>query len=144
MPNVAIFGEKDWQQLAVIRRMNADLGLPIEVIGHPTIREQDGLAMSSRNALLNADDRAKAPAMFQLLRELAAAIAGGDEPAAAIERTIARLVEAGFGPVDYVAYVDGDSLEPLDRYRQNGRLIAAAFLGNVRLIDNVSVISDTV
>ena len=139
MPDVAIFGEKDWQQLAVIRRMNADLGLPVEVIGHPTVREEDGLAMSSRNALLNADDRAKAPAMFQLLRELAAMIVDGGEPAAAIERTIARLVEAGFGPIDYVAYVDGDSLEPLDRYQQNGRLIAAAFLGNVRLIDNLRV-----
>ena len=144
MPDFAIFGEKDWQQLAVIRRMNADLGLPIEVIGHPTIREEDGLAMSSRNALLNAGDRAKAPAMFQLLRELAAIIAEGGEPAAAIQRTIARLAEAGFGPIDYVAYVNGDSLEPLDRYQQNGRLIAAAFLGNVRLIDNISVISDTV
>jgi pantoate--beta-alanine ligase len=124
--------------------MNADLGLPIEIIGHPTIRETDGLAMSSRNALLSAEERATAPAMFRLLGEAAAEIADGSGAKRAIERVIAGLNGAGFGPIDYVAYVDGGSLEPLDRCREGGRLIAAAFLGKVRLIDNVSVISDTV
>ena len=139
LPDIAIFGEKDWQQLAVIRRMNADLGLPIEIIGHPTIREADGLAMSSRNALLGAEEKEKAPALHRLMNELATAIAGGGNPAAEIERMIGQLEGAGFGPVDYVAYVDGGSLEPLDRYQENGRLIAAAFLGKVRLIDNIRV-----
>ena len=144
MPDIAIFGEKDWQQLAVIRRMSADLGLPIEIIGHPTIREEDGLAMSSRNALLTKDERDKAPAMFRLLGETAKKIGRGGEPGLAIERTINGLKQADFGPIDYVAYVAGDTLEPLDRYQEGGRLIAAAFLGKVRLIDNISVISDTV
>jgi len=144
MPDVAIFGEKDWQQLAVIRRMAADLGLPIEIIGHPTIREADGLAMSSRNALLSTEERDAAPALFRLMGDLAEAIAGGADPANEIGGTIRRLGEAGFGPIDYVAYVGGDGLEPLDRYQEGGRLIAAAHLGSVRLIDNMRVISDTV
>jgi pantoate--beta-alanine ligase len=144
MPDVAIFGEKDWQQLAVIRRMTADLGLPVEIIGHPTIREEDGLAMSSRNALLSADERARAPALNRLMSELAASIAGGSDVPSEIERIIEELGQAGFEPIDYVAYVDGDTLEPLDGYRDGGRLIAAAFLGGVRLVDNMSVISATV
>jgi len=144
LPDVAIFGEKDWQQLAVIRRMTADLGLPIEIIGHPTIREKDRLAMSSRNALLSQEARETAPALFRLLGELAGAIAEGADPANEIGRMIGRLGEAGFGPIDYVAYVDGDSLEPLDHYQDGGRLIAAAYLGGVRLIDNMRVVSDTV
>ena len=144
MPDVAVFGEKDWQQLAVIRRMTVDLGLPVEIIGHPTIRESDGLAMSSRNALLSPDERAKAPAMFRLLCDAAEEIGRCAETRTAIEQAIGGLQQTGFGPVDYVAYVDGDSLEPLDRYREGGRLLAAAFLGKVRLIDNIRVISDTV
>jgi pantoate--beta-alanine ligase len=144
LPDVAIFGEKDWQQLAVIRRMTADLGLPIEIIGHPTIREEDGLAMSSRNALLGQEARETAPALFRLMGELAGAIAEGADPANEIGGMTGRLGEAGFGPIDYVAYVDGDSLEPLDHYQDGGRLIAAAYLGSVRLIDNMRVISDTV
>ena len=144
MADVAIFGEKDFQQLAVIRRMTSDLGLPIEIIGHPTIRESDGLAMSSRNALLDPEERAAAPEMFRLLREAAAEISSGGDPGAAVDTAIDGLKRAGFGPIDYVAYADGDSLEPLSRYRDGGRLIAAATLGKVRLIDNISVISDTV
>ena len=143
MPDIAIFGEKDWQQLAVIRRMTADLGLPIKIFGHPTIREDDGLAMSSRNALLSAEDRGKAVGLSRSLDELADAIVNGEAVAPAIDRCIDDLRQSGFGPIDYVAYVDGDSLEPLETYREGGRLIAAAFLGNVRLIDNISVISAT-
>lgn len=144
MPDVALFGEKDWQQLAVIRRMTIDLGLPIEIVGHPTIRETDGLAMSSRNALLSQRERETASALFRLLDHAAREIELGGDPASVMKDAIDGLGQAGFGPIDYVAYVDGDSLEPLDRYRASGRLIAAAFLGNVRLIDNVRVISDTV
>lgn len=144
MPDVAIFGEKDWQQLAVIRRMTADLGLPIEIIGHPTVREKDGLAMSSRNALLTQEDRHKALALSRLLGELGTAIASAAAVGPAIGQCIDDLRHNGFGPIDYVAYVDGDSLEPLENYRAGGRLIAAAFLGNVRLIDNIRVVSATV
>jgi pantoate--beta-alanine ligase len=144
VPDVAVFGEKDWQQLAVIRRMTVDLGLPINIIGLPTIRDEDGLALSSRNALLSEEERARASAMYRLLGDAATGIGGGGDPETVIERAINGLNQAGFGPIDYLAYVDGDSLEPLNRYRQGGRLIAAAFLGRVRLIDNISVISDTV
>jgi len=144
MPDIAIFGEKDWQQLAVIRRMNADLGLPIEIVGHPTMREADGLAMSSRNALLSEEERAIAPALFRMLDELAGSIAGGADPTAAIASMIGRLKDAGFGPVDYVALVDSATLEQKIVPGGEMRLIAAAFLGKTRLIDNVSVISDTV
>lgn len=139
MPVVAIFGEKDWQQLAVIRRMTADLGLPVEILGLPTIREQDGLAMSSRNALLTPEERAKAPALYRLMNELAGEIGGGAGSGPAIERAKAQLGDAGFGPIDYLAYVDGGTMEPLDRYQEGGRLVAAAFLGKVRLIDNIGV-----
>jgi len=142
-PDIAIFGEKDWQQLAVIRRMATDLGLGLTIIGHPTVREGDGLAMSSRNALLASEERGQAAEMFRLLGELADAIVGDAAVGPAIERCVEGLKASGFGPVDYVAYVDGDSLEPLENHREGGRLIAAAFLGNVRLIDNISVISAT-
>jgi pantoate--beta-alanine ligase len=144
MPDAAIFGEKDWQQLAVIRRMTSDLGLPVEIMAHPTIREEDGLAMSSRNALLTPEERAKAPALYRLMNELAGEIVGGAGSGPAIEWATAQLGDAGFGPIDYLAYVNGDTLEPLDGYRAGGRLIAAAYLGSVRLIDNMSVISATV
>jgi pantoate--beta-alanine ligase len=144
MPDVAVFGEKDVQQLAVIRRMAVDLGLPIEIVGHSTIRESDGLAMSSRNAMLSPGERERASAMFRFLSHAAGDIGRGADPKPAIEQAIDGLKRAGFGPIDYVAYVDGDRLEPLGRYEEGGRVIAAAYLGSVRLIDNVSVISDTV
>jgi pantoate--beta-alanine ligase len=138
-PDFAVFGEKDFQQLAVIRRMVADLGLPVEIIGVPTVREDDGLAMSSRNVLLSAADRAAAPALYRLLGELAISIRNGATSAPAIERSTAKLIQNGFGPVDYVAYVDGQTLAPLDHFQESGRLIAAVFLGGVRLIDNIAV-----
>lgn len=142
-PDVALFGEKDWQQLAVIRRMAIDLGLPVTIIGHPTVREDDGLAMSSRNALLAAADRARAHKLPKVLDEAGRRIAGGQPVGAVLDESLESLSDAGFGPVDYVAYVDGATLDPIDNYRDGGRLIAAAFLGNVRLIDNISVVSAT-
>jgi pantoate--beta-alanine ligase len=100
--------------------------------------------MSSRNALLTTEERGKAAVLSRLLGELAGAIGSGEGSGPAIERCIGQLRANGFGPVDYVAYVNEDSLEPLESYEDGGRLIAAAFLGNVRLIDNIRVISDTV
>jgi pantoate--beta-alanine ligase len=139
LPDVALFGEKDFQQLAVIRRMAVDLNLPMEIVGVATVRENDGLAMSSRNALLSPKERAKAPSLFQQLSELAEAISGGSSADSATKSATDNLLRYGFGPVDYVAYVDGQTLEPIGKYREGGRVIAAAFLGNVRLIDNVAV-----
>ena len=138
-PDVAVFGEKDFQQLAVIRRMNADLRLGVEVVGHPTVRADDGLALSSRNALLSEEERLKAKSFPQALRKAGEAITNGTPPPAALAEVLASLKETGFGAVDYVAYVDAESLEPLESYLPGGRLIAAVFLGKVRLIDNMRV-----
>lgn len=138
--DVAIFGEKDWQQLAVIRRMTRDLGIPIEIVGHETMRDEDGLAMSSRNALLADGDRPKAVLLKRALDEAARRISGGGDVDAALAEAVNAIEQAGFGPTDYLAYVDGDSLEPLTAYRDGGRLIAASFLGKIRLIDNIRVV----
>jgi len=139
MPDVAIFGEKDFQQLAVIRRMTMDLGLPVEIIGHETVRDADGLAMSSRNALLSAEERGRAPKLFEALSMASRRIAAGENVGTALVEAKAAIAQAGFGPVDYLAYLDSETLEPLEGRRPGGRLIAAAFLGKVRLIDNVRV-----
>jgi pantoate--beta-alanine ligase len=138
-PDVAIFGEKDFQQLAVIRRATADLGLPVTIVGVPTVRESDGLAMSSRNSLLSPAERERAPALFRLLVQLAKAIASDAPISFAVEKMVHDLKQDGFDSVDYVAYVDGETLEPLTQFREGGRLLAAAFLGSVRLIDNIAV-----
>jgi pantoate--beta-alanine ligase len=138
-PDIAFFGEKDFQQLAVIRRMATDLNLGVEIAGVSTVRDPDGLALSSRNALLSPSDREKAGGLLSTLADLGGAITRGTPVCPAIERAIENLIRNGFEPVDYVAYVDGGTLEPLDEYREGGRLIAAAFLGGVRLIDNISV-----
>lgn len=139
MPDIAIFGEKDWQQLAVIRRMSLDLGLPVEIVGHETVREADGLAMSSRNALLSSAERAQAPRLHSALTLASSQIAGEENVVAALDAARNAIATAGFGPIDYLAYVDGVTLEPMVERRAGGRLIVAAFLGNVRLIDNVRV-----
>jgi pantoate--beta-alanine ligase len=143
-PDLAIFGEKDFQQLAVIRRMNADLGLGVEIVGAATVRDGDGLALSSRNAYLSADERQRALALPQALDEARAAVLSGEPVAQTLEAARARLTEAGFGPIDYVALVDAATLEPVARAAGEMRLIAAARIGATRLIDNLSVISDTV
>jgi len=142
LPDVAIFGEKDWQQLAVIRRMTVDLGLPIRIVGHPTVREEDGLAMSSRNALLSEDERERATLLSEALETARDCILAGGSVEASLDIGMA-LLEAGDFKIDYLAYVDGDTLEPLDGFGPDGRLIAAAFLGKVRLIDNMRVVSAT-
>jgi len=139
MPDLAIFGEKDFQQLAVIRRMALDLGLPVEVVGQETVREPDGLAMSSRNSLLSVAERGEAPRLFEALSAAARRIASDVSVDSAVIEAKAALGRAGFGPVDYFAYVDGNTFEPLEVKRPGGRLIAAAYLGKVRLIDNVRV-----
>ena len=137
-PDRAYFGEKDWQQLQVVRRMVADLWLPLEVVGVPTVRDPDGLALSSRNRFLSAAEHAVAPRLFRVLSTVAGVLAQGGpagEPLAAAQRD---LTHDGF-EVDYVALVDGPALAPLPAARSGARLIAAARLGSVRLLDNMGV-----
>ena len=143
-PDIALFGDKDFQQLAVIRRMVADLGLPVEIVGVPTVRDPDGLAMSSRNALLSADDRRRALALPQALKIARDRIIAGELVGRVLADAKQALVDAGFLKIDYVALVDSASLEPLSEPAGEMRLIAAATIGGTRLIDNIRVVSDTV
>ncbi len=138
-PDVALFGEKDFQQLAVIRRMAADLGFGIVIVGVPTVRDADGLALSSRNAYLSADDRKRAVALPQALAAARDAILSGEPVDAALETAKDALRTAGFSSVDYVALVDAGSLEPLDQPHRAARLVAAATIGGTRQIDNIAV-----
>lgn len=138
-PDYALFGEKDYQQLALIRRMTRDLDFNIEIIGVPTVREADGLALSSRNAYLTEDERSRAAALPDAMSEAAAAIIGGESVSFAIIAAKARLFEAGFATVDYIELRDAETLEPVETPKRPARLIAAARIGKTRLIDNIAV-----
>ena len=138
-PDGAVFGEKDFQQLAVIRRMVADLGIPVEIVGVPTVREADGLALSSRNAYLSADERARAVGLPKALNSARSAILGGTPVATALRGAKQALVDAGFLRIDYLALVDAETLEPIVEPKGGMRLIAAAVIGSTRLIDNLAV-----
>jgi len=137
-PDRAYFGEKDWQQLQVVKRMVADLLLPLEIVGVETVREADGLALSSRNRFLTTAERAAAPRLNATLRTTAAWVASGEAAAAPLAEARASLTAAGFD-VNYFALVDGPSLRPIAAASPEARLIAAAKLGSVRLLDNVPV-----
>lgn len=137
-PDVAVFGEKDYQQLQIIRTMVRDLSVPVTIDGAPIVREPDGLAMSSRNAYLSPEMRALAPGLHRALSAAATRLTGGEAPVAILAQVTTDLREAGFD-VDYVSLVDAGSLEPLDQLDRPGRLAAAARLGTTRLIDNVAV-----
>jgi pantoate--beta-alanine ligase len=137
-PDVALFGEKDFQQLAVIRRMAADLNLAVDIVGVPTVREPDGLALSSRNAYLSADERRRAVALPNALNAARDAILGGGSVPAALQQAKQSLVDAGFLRIDYFVLVDAATLEPLDQPTGEMRLIAAAVIGTTRLIDNLA------
>ncbi len=140
LPDVALFGEKDYQQLMVIRRFARDLDIPVRVEGLPTVREADGLAMSSRNAYLTADERARAPELNRALVEAAEDLSAGAESGAVLDAVRARLQAAGFGTIDYVELRDAETLEPVRGVDRPARLLAAAWLGKARLIDNVPVL----
>ncbi len=133
-PDAAYFGEKDWQQLQVVRWFVADLHLRLEIVGIETVREADGLALSSRNRFLGAAERQTAALLHRVMRDVAMAT----DVAAALVAGTQLLTEAGF-TVDYLALVDGPSLAKLDHVAPGSRVIAAARLGNVRLIDNIAV-----
>ena len=138
-PNIALFGEKDFQQLAVIRRAVEDLSIPVQIVGVPTVREADGLALSSRNAYLSADERKRAVALPSALKSARDAIRNGSAVSAALQLAKQSLVDAGFLRIDYFALVDAATLEPLEAPRGDMRLLAAAVIGTTRLIDNVAV-----
>jgi pantoate--beta-alanine ligase len=138
-PDIALFGEKDFQQLAVIRRMVRDLDLRVEIVAVPTVREPDGLALSSRNVYLSGEQRAAAANLPRILGETAAAIRGGADVTAALADAREALLRAGFAPVDYVELRASESLEPLAALDRPARLLAAARLGSTRLIDNIAV-----
>ena len=135
----AVFGEKDYQQLHVVRRMARDLDIPIEIIAHPTVRESDGLAMSSRNARLSPRERRIAPNLFSELLRAADQISQGQPPKEALNEARAALVAAGFSAVEYLELRAESNLGPLNTLSEPSRLLAAATLGDVRLIDNVRV-----
>ena len=139
LPTRAYFGEKDFQQLQVIRRLTRDLDIPVAIVGVPTMREADGLAMSSRNRYLDGAERRIAPTLPAMLRESATALAQGAAVAVTLIDAKARLLAAGFSSVDYVALCDEESLQPVERVQAGTRLFAAAHLGRTRLIDNWKV-----
>ena len=135
-PDMALFGEKDWQQLAIIRRMVLDLDQGVTIIGVPIVRAEDGLALSSRNAYLSADERHRATVLPRALKAAVAALESGAAPAEQIATVRTQLDAAGFASIDYVTLADADDLTPLDRLDRPARLLAAARMGGTRLIDN--------
>ena len=138
-PDFAVFGEKDYQQLLVIRRMAADLAFPIEIVAGPTVRENDGLALSSRNAYLTPPEREKAPRLYKALHDAATSIRGGMSGDTAIALAEGELTGFGF-LVDYVALRNAVTLARVaDQKKEPMRLLAAVWLGKTRLIDNVAV-----
>jgi pantoate--beta-alanine ligase len=140
MPDRAYFGEKDYQQLIVIRRMVTDLGLPVEIIGVPTVRDRDGMALSSRNAYLTGEERAIATSLFRSLELAKLLIASGERRAQIIrDRITSLLVDAGVTKVEYVAIVHLETLEDLRYVERHARIMLAVWVGGARLIDNVSV-----
>ncbi len=139
-PDVAIFGEKDYQQLCVIRQLVRDLDLPLKIVAAPTSRDRDGLARSSRNAYLTADERAAAPALNRALKGIAAIAAKGGLINKAIDVATNDLLQAGFAKVDYLTVRDAETLAPFEpKARRPGRVLGAAWLGATRLIDNIAV-----
>ena len=137
--DVALFGEKDFQQLQVIRRVARDLDIPVAVEGVPTVRESDGLALSSRNVYLTPGQRAVAPALYRTLAEMARRIEAGEGIAEVSAAGLETVRAAGFTSIDYIDVADAETLRPLERLDRPGRILCAVWLGKTRLIDNVGV-----
>jgi pantoate--beta-alanine ligase len=139
-PHRAFFGEKDMQQLLVIRRMVADLNLPVTIVGVPTVREADGLALSSRNKYLSAEERKAAPALYRALQEAAGLIRSGELDTSKVRAgAFAVLAEFPVIRVEYFEIVDPDELQPIASVRGSVRIAAAIWIGSTRLIDNVFI-----
>ena len=137
--DLAFFGEKDYQQLLLVRRLVRDLDIPIEIVGCPTVRDPDGLAMSSRNMRLSAVERGIAPALATALVRAAERLGAGEPVAPVLGETVAAIETGGFRKVEYLDLRSAEDLAPLDQLDRPARLLAAAWLGEVRLIDNVPV-----
>jgi pantoate--beta-alanine ligase len=135
----AFFGEKDWQQLQVVKRLVEDLNIATRIIGCPTIREEDGLAMSSRNVRLSPAERAQAPVLHAEMEKAAEAMRAGTPVAEALEAATRAITAGGFGEVEYLELRTVDGLRPATDLSEPARLLAAAWLGDVRLIDNIAV-----
>jgi len=138
-PDVALFGKKDYQQLLVIRHMVEDLSMPIEIIGIDTVREVDGLAMSSRNQYLNDTERAVAPVLRQQLQQLAVKLGKGEKDISALRQLAVENLDAAGFETDYVEFVDAETLQEMNEDTQHIVVLAAAKLGAARLIDNIEV-----
>lgn len=138
-PHMAIFGEKDWQQLAIIRRMVRDLHVPVEVMGRPIVREADGLALSSRNVYLTPEERAQAPEIRRALQRAQDMVRQGETSAALVQQMVQqRLTERlPLGSLDYLSIVDADSLEPLETINDRTLMACAVRMSKARLIDNI-------
>jgi pantoate--beta-alanine ligase len=139
MPDIALFGEKDYQQLLVVKALVRDLGLPTRIIGAPIAREADGLAMSSRNAYLDGGQRLVAGRLNGVLSQAVRQLHNGSSVAGVENDAVAALKEAGFDSVDYVAVRDAETLAPLSAPGRPARILAAAKIGRTRLIDNMAV-----
>ena len=137
--DAAFFGEKDWQQLQIVRRLVRDLNIPTEIVGCPTLRESDGLAMSSRNVRLPSEVRPVAPELHKAMMAAAEAIGAGQAVGDALEAARQAVLAAGFDEVEYLELRDAERLTPLDLLDRPARMLAAAWLGGVRLIDNIDV-----
>lgn len=137
----AYFGEKDYQQLLVVRRMARDLDIPVDIVPVPTVRDADGLALSSRNALLSAEQRARAPAIHRTLTAMADKLAAGGAVGEVLAWGRSALEAAGFDKLDYLELRDNEQLEALESLDRPARLFVAAWMGPVRLIDNVAVVA---
>ncbi|WP_395447096.1 pantoate--beta-alanine ligase [Aminobacter sp. UC22_36] len=137
-PDLAVFGEKDYQQLCVVKKLCRDLDLAVEVLGSPTIRDAEGLAMSSRNAYLSATELAVAQQLNKVVRKAASALQSGADEQATMTAARQQILNAGFDVVDYVEARQSDTLAPWQRDR-DGRVLVAARLGKTRLIDNVEI-----
>ena len=137
-PNAAVFGEKDFQQLAIMRRMVRDLNFPVEIIAVPTIREPDGVACSSRNRYLSDEERQQAPVIRAGLTKAADVARNGEASAETIVSTARDVIQsASLARIDYVELVDAETLESIETVRPNSLLVAAVFFGRTRLIDNI-------
>lgn len=138
-PDVAFFGEKDYQQLKVVERVVAELDMPVAIVGCPIVRESDGLAMSSRNVHLSAEERVQATALSQALDAACEAVAWGECDAAALEATMSQRLDLPLVSTEYAVVVDAESLEPVETIAQPARALIAAVAGTTRLIDNAAL-----